>query len=189
MLSRTCTAALVALIVVAGTSSALADDDDVQHNYSITISPVHLALPVAELTAEFRVTDQTGVAALIGAGKATTTDSLGNEDTFDVYEAGASFRYYMLGSFIHGMQLGAEVLYAYVSGSEGTVSGTGEGLVAGPFVGYKVATNVGFTFDAQLGVQVGLIQAEAEDSSDGDSAEDEDSALIPLLNINIGWSF
>src|SRR5687768_4310361 len=73
----------------------------VQHRFSLTMSPVHLALPVVELTGEFRLLDKLGVAAVAGAG---------NSSGIFVGEAGAQIRYYLIGTFIHGMQVGGEIL-------------------------------------------------------------------------------
>ena len=50
----------------------------------------------------------------------------------------------------------------------------------GSFLGYKIATDVGFTFDGQLGVEHVSAQADNGQSN---------KTWIPLLNLNIGWSF
>lgn len=153
-------------------------DDDVQHRVSITFSPIHLSLPIVELTGEYRVDDKMGAALIVGAGTV---------DGYNAYEVGAQYRYYVLGSFIHGLQVGAELLYLSIDDTEGNVTASGNGLAIGPFVGYKIASNLGFTFDLQAGAQYLAMQAEAEVGSA--SASDEDSDIIPLLNLNFGWSF
>lgn len=154
---------------------------------SITLSPLHLIMPMGEVTAEFRIIDKLGIAAVFGAGTFIYTDVTPPT----VLEAGASLRYYVVGDFEHGMQLGAEVLYAHVatSTSEGdvTVTGVGSGLAVGPFIGYKIATRVGFTFDSQVGVTFAAVDAEA--SGGGQSASQSASLVGLLLNLNIGWSF
>ena len=152
--------------------------DDVQHDVSITFSPIHLTIPVFEVTGEYRLADKMGV-AFIGGG--------GTVDGVTLIEAGAQFRYYVLGSFVHGAQLGAEVLYLHADGSDATVEVTGQGFGLGPFAGYKIATNLGFTFDAQVGAQYILATADASSGSAQASAEDSD--IIVLLNLNVGWSF
>jgi hypothetical protein len=98
-------------------------------------------------------------------------------------ELGAQACYYVLGDFRHGMQLGAELLYLHLSDAH--VSIDGEGVAVGPFVGYKFTADVGFTFDTQLGVE--YVGARAMSSATGGSASG--SRYIPLLNINVGWSF
>ena len=71
------------------------------------------------------------------------------------------------------------------------VSGTGSGLAVGPLIGYKLVTSVGFTFEAQGGVQFAAVKADAKASDGASSAQasDSDSSVFPLLNLNIGWTF
>jgi hypothetical protein len=124
-----------------------------------------------------------GAALILGGGSVSSDGS-----SYTAIEAGAQFRYYVLGTFIHGLQVGAEVLYLYLSNSDdSTIEASGDGLAVGPFLGYKIATNLGFTFELQGGVQYLFASAKAE--SGNVSATAEDSNIIPLLNINLGWSF
>jgi hypothetical protein len=189
-------AAGVVLLVALVHSTALSqgapkDPPDVQHQVSITISPVHLAVAIVEAMVEYRVDDKVGMAGILGGGQITVKADDGEEMSFTVFEAGAQARYYVLGNFIHGMQVGVEVLYAYVSTKDEDldVSAVGKGLAVGPFVGYKIATNSGFTFDAQLGAQYMVVKASAEADSTGETASASDSDVLTLLNLNIGWSF
>ena len=88
------------------------------------------------------------------------------------------------------MQLGVEALYVHASADDvdsSSVSATAQGLAIGPYVGYKFIADVGFTFNAQLGVQ--YVTARGEAASDTESASASDSNIVPLLNLNIGWSF
>lgn len=146
--------------------------------FSLTISPLHFFLPVVELTAELRAHDKVGVALVGGAGK--ITDKTANISA-TAYEVGGQLRFYALGDFRHGMMVGAEALYAHLSDSN--VSLTGQGLAVGPFLGYKVISDPGFTFDTQLGAQYMAVRA-----TDGVSAASDDQFIV-LLNLNIGWSF
>jgi hypothetical protein len=68
------------------------------------------------------------------------------------------------------------------------VNATGEGLAVGPMVGYKLITSGGFTFVVQGGAEYVAIAAQANDTN-GNSAQDSEKRWIPLLNLNIGWSF
>jgi hypothetical protein len=147
--------------------------------FSLTISPLHLTLPVVELTGEARVHDKIGVALIGGAGKYTDPNINGVSAT--VYEVGGQVRAYVIGDFRHGMQVGGEVLYLHLS--DARLAATGEGLAIGPFIGYKIMIDAGFTFDAQLGVEHISLQA----SNASNSASDK--TFIPLLNLNVGWSF
>jgi hypothetical protein len=52
------------------------------------------------------------------------------------------------------------------------------GVRAGAFVGYKLATNIGFTLDAQLGDQYVYT-----------ISEPGDSCWQPIMNLKVGWSF
>lgn len=157
---------------------------------SVTVSPIHLAFPVLEITGELAIQPKLSVAAIAGYGSVKSSSALTSD--YSVLELGAQVRYYLFGDFEHGLQLGAEVLYlhASTSGSSGTttVKASGEGLAIGPFVGYKVVSSMGFTFDAQLGAQRVGIGAKAS-ASNGQSASATDSDVQPLLNLNVGWTF
>jgi hypothetical protein len=179
----------VATLVVGVTWSA-PSHADTQHQVAVTFSPLHLVSPIVELTGEFRLHDKFSVAAIAGVGSITTEvpdGSTEEEKSFSAWELGGQGRFYLLGDFDHGMQLGVELLYVNVDFDEADVSGTGNGLALGPFIGYKVSAGFGLTFDAQLGFQ--YLAATAEASSGTDSASASDSTTIPLLNLNLGWAF
>lgn len=147
-----------------------AESDDVQHETSITLSPIHLLVSMVELTGEQRLTDKMGVGLIFGGGVPGGHTAI---------EGGGTFRFYPVGTFVHGMQLGAEVAYLRLIGG-GAASGlAADGLAAGGFAGYKIASNVGFTFDAQLGAQYVAASSESRSKSE----------VGPLLNLNLGWSF
>lgn len=165
------------------------------HVVSITNSPLHLASPgIVEMTGEYAVNRSLGVALIAGYGQPTLEtedESTGDVTRHDVtvYEAGAQARYYLFGSFDHGMQVGGEVLYLSITGfEEDGVRGSASGFGIGPFIGYKKTARFGLTFDAQLGFQYFAAQAEASDN-DGNSAEGDSSSTGVLLNLNLGWAF
>jgi hypothetical protein len=149
-------------------------------DFSLTISPIHLTLPVLELTGEARLADKVSVAMIVGVGKYSDTVN-GVKLDASAFEVGGHFRYYVLGDFRHGMQLGAEVLYLHLADSQLVVKG--EGVAIGPFVGYKYTADVGFTFDAQVGAEYVGARASSTTSSASETS------WIPLLNLNVGWSF
>ncbi len=174
------------------------DEDEKLRSAYISISPLHLLFPIVEVTAEARLHRKIGVAGIFGVGS-MDPDGIGgakpgfiDRPRYTVWEVGGQFITYPVGNFDHGMQLGAEVLYVGVAGSEGSgasrVAGTGEGLAMGPLLGYKLATKVGFSFNVQGGVQYVALRADAS-STTGATATATQSAVIPLLNINVGWSF
>ena len=45
------------------------EEKEVQHSYSFTISPIHLAFPIFELTSEIKIKDNISVAPIVGFGK------------------------------------------------------------------------------------------------------------------------
>lgn len=165
---------------------------------SITISPIHLLMPIAEITGEFAVTDKVGVAGIVGVGsvplKTTRISSTGTSTTesterLSAWEVGGHFNYYVIGNFDHGMQLGVEALYLKIARSEQDYrsAAAANGFAVGPYVGYKIITHVGFTFEGNLGFQYVAARATATDGTT--TAEKKDSTVIPLLNLNVGWSF
>jgi hypothetical protein len=162
------------------------------HYVSLTFSPIHLFLPVVELQGEVALSRHVSVAVMGGYGSIAISNAsvLGMPQRATASEAGGHFRYYAIGSFEHGMQVGAEVLWAHVAVDDPSVrvAGAASGLAVGPFVGYKIITRVGFTFDSQLGFEYIAARAQAHDTA-GTSATANDSSVIPLVNLNIGWSF
>jgi hypothetical protein len=158
---------------------------------SLTLSPLHLFLPMFEPMLEVRITDLVGVSAIGGIGRvkvsANTTDNpdLVNE-TLTVYEGGLQLSLYPLEDF-ESLVLGGEMLYVDVSGNVENIEGSASGLGVGPFVGYKAITRSGFTFLVQGGVEYVAVHAEATDGTVSDTSND--SNWILLLNLNLGWSF
>jgi hypothetical protein len=87
-----------------------------------------------------------------------------------------------------------ELLYAHISTNdfENQITGTANGFALGPLVGYKLLTEVGFTFVGQLGVEYLIARARAESTAGetaGETASDQSSTFVPLLNATVGWSF
>jgi hypothetical protein len=157
-------------------------DEHPYRYFSLTISPIHLTFPILELTGEARLADRFSVAGIFGVGKISDTDkATGIKIDATAVELGGHVRYYALGDFRHGMQVGAEVLYLHLADSRLVVKG--EGVAIGPFIGYKYTADIGFTFDTQVGVE--YVGARASSTT----ASASDSAWIPLLNLNVGWSF
>ncbi len=140
--------------------------------FSATFSPIHLQFPVLEVTGEARLATKVSAAGILGVGKS---------DDVNLYELGAQLRYYMWGDFDGGLQLGAEVVYVGATSDE--VSAVAQGLTLGPFIGYKYVAGFGLTFDAQVGAQYITLRGESG------SVTEEDSDIIPLVNLNVGWTF
>jgi hypothetical protein len=197
MLSSFLTRSFGAAVLVAGMASggpAHAADEKAEkaekaRDVSVTISPLHLLMPLAEVDVEARLGDFLGLAVLGGIGQVSVEDSLDREQDFAAYEVGVRFIGYPLEPF-ESLQVGAEVLWVKVSSDElqgGSVQGAASGVAAGPFLGYKLITRGGFTLFVEGGVEYMFIRAEASDATE--TQREEDSRWIPLLNANLGWSF
>jgi hypothetical protein len=147
----------LSLLAIPSTASAWSPDDPTKA-FSLTVSPLHLLMSTGEFTGEFQLAQKHGLAAIAG---------FGTPDGVEVLEIGASYRYYVLGNFDRGMQLGGELLMA------GAVDASIDDVLPVPsaFIGGKFTAGAGFTLDGQLGV--GIL----------------DSEVAPLLNLNLGWSF
>jgi hypothetical protein len=158
---------------------------------SVTAAPIYLLLPMLKLTGELRLGTQGSIALIGGAGWVTDNASndpkVSSKVTFFVYEVGSQLRYYVTGTFRRGMHVGAEVLYLHVNGSLDSVTGVAKGLALGPFFGWKTTSHAGFTFEVQGGVEVVTGGSSVTDSSGGSSSSNVD--FVPLLNLNLGWSF
>jgi hypothetical protein len=159
-------------------TSITASEPEKPLHASITFSPVHLALPAAELTAEIAVTPKIGVAVIGGIGSVKPQLS---DDRVLVYEAGISPRYYVWGNFRQGVELGVEALYVHASADSQMVTVSAEGLAIGPYVGYKWVASMGLTLEAQLGASYFAMR--------GDGVDEDDSRFAVLLNLQVGWSF
>jgi hypothetical protein len=175
------------------------DDSNLIHRdtgpyVSVTFSPLHLLSPIFELQIEGRVIPHFGVAVIGGIGSITakfgTSSGEVLEQKFSAFELGGQLIGYPLQPF-ESLQLGAELLYINVGtktfqGQE--VKGNAGGFAIGPLVGYKLLTKVGFTFFVQGGFEYVAIKSDASDNN-GTSVTEKQSAFIPLLNLNLGWSF
>ncbi len=85
------------------------------------------------------------------------------------------------------MQVGGELIYMHASIDAGGVSAVADGLSVGPFLGYKVIADFGFTFDCQVDYQFVGVGASATDGQTMASARSSNGTV--LLNLNVGWSF
>jgi hypothetical protein len=163
-------AAMLTLGLLGSPASAQAQGSP-PREVSIAISPLHLLQPFLHVTGELRLDDKIGAAAILGAGRVSEEDK-----RYGAWEAGGQFRYYVSGSFNRGTNLGAEVAYLHVAGRLEAPMAYYAGLRVGAFVGYKIATTRGFTFDAQLGNQYVM-------------PDDGDAEWQPIMNLTVGWSF
>jgi hypothetical protein len=108
---------------------------------------------------------------MLGAGMVSDEDI-----RYGIWEIGGQFRYYLLGSFTHGLMVGADAGYIGLDREMANAMAYLVGARAGGFVGYKFTMKIGFTAEAQIG-PVYVWQ-------DADTSE-----LQTLINLKIGWSF
>jgi hypothetical protein len=170
---------LMASFVLLGSVSIAHAEEPKPLHASVTFSPIHLILPAAELTLEVAVDPKFGVAAIGAIG---SVQPVGSNDRVFVYEVGVSPRYYVVGNFRQGVELGAEALYVHAS-ADNQFSGStlkAEGLALGPYAGYKWVSSFGLTLEAQLGVSYFVIRGDVSDDT---------SRVAPILNLQVGWSF
>lgn len=146
---------------------------------TVTWSPIHLVLPVVELTGEYNVAPHMGAAAILGAGRVSNED---DTVTATAIEVGAQFNYYLLARF-SGLHAGLEGIYLNLGDVEQDTTASAAGFAVGPYAGYKLMTSIGFTFVAQLGVSYLAFNAKTSTQTSSESK------FSPLLNLNIGWSF
>ena len=82
---------------------------DGDYVFSLTFSPVHLVRgPLLELTGEFESFHDFSLAVIGAVGFWSW------ESSTRVFEAGGQVRYYLIGSFDHGLQIGGEFLWSHI---------------------------------------------------------------------------
>jgi hypothetical protein len=160
------------------------EDDTPPHVLTVTISPLHLIGPFAEVTAEARLGREVGVALIGGAGRMPFQ---GNEAPGGFWDLGGQLRYYVMGDFsAGGMMVGAEVLYLHAP-AHVDATPYGANLTASGFIGWKLVTRIGFTVDSQLGLS-GLVARQRVETDSVISRGD--ARPIQLLgNLGVGWTF
>jgi len=137
----------------------------------MTISPLHLLNPELHATGELRLAPRMSTAASLGVGRIAE-----ERQTYRIWEVGGQLRFYLLGSFSHGMIVGADVGYVDVNGQPEGAMEMLVGTRAGGFLGYKKTLKGGFTVEAQLGPV--YVWGNADDSE-----------WQTLTRLNVGWSF
>ena len=167
----------------APTAATVVPTQKVPPRLTVSISPIHLALPVGELMVEYNLNNKLGLAGILGVGQVTVEDAFGSDVTGDVFELGAQGNYYLWGDFRKGLHVGAEVMYLNAKMEQNSVKATGAGLSASAYVGYKHTFSFGLALILQLGYGATVVSAESEGESDSDS-----DGLF-LINLNIGWTF
>jgi hypothetical protein len=147
---------------------------------TISVEPMFLIIPFAEITAERMVTPNVGIAATGGIGHVFVP--IGNM----LYDLGAQGNVYLVRHFA-GPHLGAELKYWWgssggdlVPGGPSVMSSSATERELGVYAGYKWMARYGLSATIQLGVG----RFDVSSTSDPPS-----SRIVPLANLTIGWSF
>lgn len=152
-------------------SDSPALDTKPEKRLTVSVSPLHLMAPVAEVTGEYAVSEDFGVAGIAGVGGRDGAYMLG---------FGAQAIWYATGDFQQGFQVGGELIYNEVGASwRGHSVALLGGLGLAPFVGYKVSSVEGFT---------GIIQAGPQFISGANAFGGSGAATAFMLNLNVGWT-
>lgn len=155
----------------------LAQAQGAPSTFSLSISPVRLTLPVAQLVGELSLGEPLSVAGKLGVGYAGGKIAA---------ETGAQLRFYAFGGFTRGLYLGAEGLFASVSEnlSPAAYSGIYNGFSGSGLFGAKFVFDFGLTVDVTGGLRISASGVGIQ----GDSTI-ADRRLAPLADVNIGWTF
>lgn len=145
---------------------------------AVTLSPIHLTLPVLEVSVERSLAEKLTASVIAGGGKSSGSP---------LWELGAQGRYLLLGDFGTNLHLAAEVLYIGSRATIGTATATATAGSFGPLVGGKWTADVGFTAELQAGVGYNIISATGSDANTTQTARE--AGLYTNININLGWSF
>jgi glutaredoxin len=154
--------------------AAIEDELGIRRLY-VSFSPAHLLASSFEMTTEVRVHRSIGLAVIAGYGAAGASSAI-------VWALGGQVIGYPFRR-LRGLQIGAEVLHSSASGKRAITADVlsyGDGLQAGGFVGVKRVLAIGFTFSVQAGAAYVLARP---------TTLEPPSRLVPLANLNVGWTF
>jgi len=169
------------LLVLPLVLSALAADPPapaVPWRGSVTLAVPPLWSHAYELCGEWQVGPQSGL-ALVGGYQGI--------DGSAAWKAGFEGRYYPLGDFGGGMQMGGQLLYVGADESSEDIVVTAHGISATPLVGGKYVFDMGLTADVQVGW--GLRMSWNYIRQDDEEYQSVSSAWRWMLNARLGWSF
>jgi hypothetical protein len=146
-----------------------------------------LSRPFFEVDGEYRLHERFSAGALVGLGRRI----IGPTDKQFGWTLGVQGLAYPVGSFHNGLQVGVEVVYGGLSG-RGTAGGVtlkqkASEVGPGAFVGYKLESKVGFTFNVQLGARYMFYRVTVDDGAS--EATNASGKAEVLGRINAGWSF
>jgi len=162
------------LVAIAGVAHA-DEPPPVERNVSLTVSPFHAPLPALELTAEGRISRHFSGALIAGIGR--FLDARGHPH--DSRELGAQVTYYRAPTF-RELHVGIEATYVKASATASSTTFTGTAFALGAFVGWKYIHRWGVTLVAQGGFAMGWVEEHSLET---------DTRVLPIINLQAGWSF
>jgi hypothetical protein len=148
----------------------------IDREVSVTLSPFHALIPFLEITGELRITPNLSGALIAGIGKILD----GKADKHSAQEFGAQATYYLKPTF-RALHVGIEVTYVHSSDKDSATTFTGTSFAIGPFVGWKYIHRTGVTLLAQGGLALAFVDVR--------SPPDTEVTVLPIVNLNAGWSF
>ena len=171
----------IIILLLVGFKQALADDRLV-----VELSPLHFMNSIIELGVEQPLDENSSAFLILGRGETTTTDGF-VEVTTVFWFFGGQYRYY-INQELDGLHLGIEAQYLIANANEDGFKGKADGLLIGPFLGWKEQWDFGFVFNIQVGYQKLFITKDEIDRN-GNNITGEINRDLILLNLNLGWSF
>jgi hypothetical protein len=168
--------------------------DELDYRWTVMWAPLRALFGLAEFTGEYRFHERFGVSVMAGAGRRKVTSPAGFGTSIAVHgnelEGGIQARYYAVRRGGHALHFGAEFMYERIKFDEplppGIFAAAAGGGTLGPFIGYKLVTRVGFTFEAQMGARYLVMDPRVT----GEAALVQiESSWGPVLHLNVGWSF
>lgn len=148
----------------------------IDRSISVTLSPFHALIPFAEITGELRVTPNISGALIAGIGKILD----GKADRHSAQEIGAQGIYYFKPMF-RALHAGVELAYVHSSDTNSATTFSGTSFALGAFVGWKYIHRTGVTLLAQGGLALGFVEKGFPRATE--------VTVLPIVNLNAGWSF
>ena len=197
---------LLVCSLVAPAAAAAKDRPMADHERALSVAALRLTSPMLLLDYEQALSDKTSFSVGAGYGRYNSlwlrflnslADDYGAALRIRQVAATGSYNYYFKG-FNRGWYTGGTLEYdLFTPRSEGEDAsysvGSFSNLSVGPHIGYKIATEKGFTFSWDVGVayQAGFGNVDAQDLLLGIAPGIATSrlAFVGVGSLNVGWSF
>jgi hypothetical protein len=158
-------------------------EPETEHQLSLTIAPLWILNGEPHGNIEVRVFDKWSGSLGLGYSNRASLPLEESDVTHIAISTSGQIRYYAIGDFDHGMQVGAHYHYFWTEPStQGVKNRAVGGHTTSGFLGYKYITDIGFTLDFQGGIGYFV-------TSDRDGQEVDGSRPVAYWAADIGWSF